>query len=100
MNLPLELYAGDPTVHFSALAETQKALRKVLGYRLYHDLRSGWRVTAPNLEQCGLLEIRYTSLEDLCEAEDEWKGCHPALTTAAPQVRCRYFGDAPRLHAT
>ena len=32
----------------------------------------GWRVTAPNLEQTGLLEIRYDALDQLVEAEDVW----------------------------
>ncbi len=32
-------------------------------YRLYEDLRRGWRIVQPNLEQCGLLEIQYDSLE-------------------------------------
>ncbi len=48
------------------------ALRNVLGYRLYRDLQRGWRVTSPNLEQCGLLRRSTTrSLDELCAAEDE-----------------------------
>ena len=89
MNLPLELYGSDPTVRFQALQETQKALRQVLGYRIYRDLRRGWRVTSPNLEQCGLIEIDYESLDDVCAAEDVWVNCHPALTTTSPQTRVR-----------
>ena len=87
LGLPLERYARDPEVRFQARAETDRALRDVLGYRLYRDLERGWRVAAPNLEQCGLLEIAYASLEELCEAQDVWEGCHPALATAAPHVR-------------
>ena len=41
--------------------DTERSLRNVLGYRLYYDLRRGWRITSPNLEQCGLLEIGYIS---------------------------------------
>jgi hypothetical protein len=59
----------------------------VLAYRLYRDLRRGWRVTAPNLEQCGLLEIRYQSLDDVCAAEDVWQGKHAALAGANPTTR-------------
>jgi ATP-dependent helicase YprA (DUF1998 family) len=87
LDLPLYLYASDPNVRFQALEETKRALRSVLGYRLYRDLKRGWRITAPNLEQCGLLEIKYLSLDDVCQAEDVWDGCHPALTTATPQTR-------------
>jgi ATP-dependent helicase YprA (DUF1998 family)/very-short-patch-repair endonuclease len=87
LNLPLELYAVDPNVRFQALADTQRALRNVLGYRLYLDLKRGWRITSPNLEQCGLLEIKYASLDEVCEAEDLWQECHPALVTADPETR-------------
>ena len=85
--LPLDLYATDPTVRFQARYETERALRAVLGYRLYYDLRRGWRVTSPNLEQCGLLEMRYASLEELCASEDDWRTLHPALATANPEER-------------
>ncbi|XWX05294.1 DEAD/DEAH box helicase [Aggregatilineales bacterium SYSU G02658] len=87
LNLPLKLYASDPSVRFQALQETQRALRQVLGYRIYRDLRRGWRIALPNLEQCGLLEIGYVDLDTVCEAEDVWADKHPALKTASPQTR-------------
>lgn len=87
LDLPKEYYAGDPEVRFLAEEETKKALRNVLGYRLYHDLRRGWRVMSPNLEQCGLLEIHYASLEDISKAEEEWQNCHPALVGATAETR-------------
>ena len=59
--------------------EIDRALREVLAYRLYVDLRAGWRVTAPNLEQAGLLEVDYAYLDELCANEDEWAGRHEAL---------------------
>jgi len=43
--------------------ETKRAFRDVLCYRLYRDLKRGWRIIAPNLEQCGLLEIRSVALQ-------------------------------------
>jgi hypothetical protein len=87
LDLPLERYASDSTVRFQALQDTQKALRQVLGYRIYRDLRRGWRIASPNLEQCGLLEIGYESLDELSAAEDVWTDCHPALAHANPQTR-------------
>lgn len=87
LDLPLTLYAADPDVKFHALEETKRALREVLGYRLYRDLKRGWRITLPNLEQCGLLEIKYLSLDELCKDEECWAGAHPALVTASPRVR-------------
>ncbi|HNJ40302.1 MAG TPA: DEAD/DEAH box helicase, partial [Acidobacteriota bacterium] len=89
MQLPLELYAADQTVRFQALVETQRALRQVLGYRLYCDLKRGWRITSPNLEQCGLLRIEYLSLEDVCAAQDIWAQCHPVLAKATPETRVK-----------
>ncbi|CAG0975664.1 hypothetical protein ANRL4_01549 [Anaerolineae bacterium] len=89
LNLPIESYATEPAVRFQALAETQKALRNVLGYRLYRDLKRGWRITSPNLEQCGLLEIHYLSLDEVCKAEDVWAKRHPALVTATPESRLK-----------
>ncbi|MGH2521433.1 MAG: helicase-related protein, partial [Anaerolineales bacterium] len=87
LQLSLDDYAANPGVRFQARLETDKALRDVLGYRLYHDLRRGWRITSPNLEQCGLLEIQYQSLDEICAAEDVWAGCHPALVGASPATR-------------
>jgi len=89
LDLPIELYASDPEVRFAARQETEQVLRDVLGYRLYRDLRRGWRVTSPNLEQCGLLKIDYLSLGDLCAAEEEWKDTHLALATASSETRAR-----------
>lgn len=85
--LPLELYAADPDVRFAALTDTQRALRDVLGYRLYFDLRRGWRITSPNLEQTGLLHITYESLDELAAAEDVWQHGHAALVGATPSTR-------------
>jgi ATP-dependent helicase YprA (DUF1998 family) len=89
LKLPLELYAVDPTVRFGARKEVDRALRDVLGYRLYRDLERGWRITAPNLEQSGLLEIDYVSLDELCAAEDVWEGRHAVLTNAPATERER-----------
>ncbi|HLG64836.1 MAG TPA: DEAD/DEAH box helicase [Ktedonosporobacter sp.] len=85
--LPFEQYASDPGVKYQAFTDTQQALRNVLGYRLYCDLRRGWRITSPNLEQTGLLNIRYLSLEDVCQDEAVWQGCHETLRTASPRTR-------------
>lgn len=87
LNLPLVLYAKDPDVRFQALQDVQRALRQVLGYRIYRDLRRGWRIALPNLEQCGLLEMGYADLDAVCAAEDVWQGTHPALATASPNTR-------------
>ena len=99
LNLPIELYAADPGVKYAAREETDRALREVLGYFLYRDLRRGWRVTSPNLEQCGLLDIDYLSLGEFCATQDEWNDCHPLLATASTADRehvCRVLLDFMR----
>lgn len=55
-------------------------------YRLYEDLRRGWRVLQPNLEELGLLRIEYQGLEQFCKQEDLWKG-HPVFSSLSPLER-------------
>ena len=38
----------------------------MIDYYLYRDLQRGWRVTAPNLEDCGLLAFDYEG----CDGEE------------------------------
>jgi very-short-patch-repair endonuclease len=85
--IPKERYAANPQARFQEAKDTERSLRDVLGYRLYHDLRRGWRIISPNLEQCGLLVIEYESLQEVCETEDLWQGKHAALLAASPEVR-------------
>lgn len=87
LGLDFSHYAVDPTVRFGQKAETERALREALGYKIYRDLQRGWRITSPNLEQCGLLDIDYVSLDEVCAAEDLWENSHPALSGATPEIR-------------
>jgi len=99
LGLAFDLYAIDATVKFAQKTETERALRQVLGYRLYRDLERGWRITSPNLEQCGLLEIHYISLDEVCSDEELWQNTHPALISASPETRfnvCRVLLDFMR----
>ena len=89
LDLPFELYAQEPSVKYLQRDETKRALRDVLGYLLYQDLERGWRITSPNLEQTGLLEIDYSSLQEFCGDEPPWEGFHPALAGASPEERYR-----------
>lgn len=62
MQLRFNEYAADPDVRGPARNATHDALRRVIEYYLYRDLQRGWRVTAPNLEDCGLLRFDYEGL--------------------------------------
>ena len=74
-------------MRYQAEKDTDRAFRDVLAYRVYRDLKRGWRIVAPNLEQCGLLEIQYFSLPELCQDEPLWSNAHPALQSATPELR-------------
>ena len=80
-------YAANPQAKGVKAQNTLKALRDVLGYRLYFDLQRGWRITNPNLEQLGLLKIEYRDLMDCCRDEEEWRKRHPLLGSISPEHR-------------
>jgi hypothetical protein len=46
-------------------------MRNILGYRIYYDLRRGWRFNNPNLEQLGLVRIAYQDIEELAADADD-----------------------------
>ncbi len=88
LSLSLDEYASNPDASKGlAKTETERALRNVLGYHLYRDLKRGWRVNAPNLEQTGLLEIEYLSIEELAADNDQWASCHPAIANTDIETR-------------
>ncbi len=65
-------------------------MRSVLGYRLYFDLRRGWRYNNPNLEQLGLLAMDYEGLAELCRDPAEWRELpFAALERVSPATRER-----------
>jgi len=75
LQLRFDEYAADPEVRGPARNATNDALRRVIDYYLYRDLQRGWRVTAPNLEDCGLLVFDYEGLkgkDGLLGEEELW----------------------------
>lgn len=89
-------YAQNPEARYGAKEDIDRAFREVLAYRLYVDLRAGWRVTAPNLEQAGLLRVDYAYLDALCSDEAPWSATHEALRAAGATRRaelCRAILD-------
>jgi ATP-dependent helicase YprA (DUF1998 family) len=55
-------------------------------YRLYEDLRRGWRVVQPNLEHVGLLRVGYRGLETICADDTRWT-FHPSVAALTPAQR-------------
>ena len=81
-------YAKSPAAFGPGRRQNEDAMQRLLEYRLYEDLRRGWRIIQPNLEQCGLLTIQYDSLSEVCREPSVWAG-HPVLAQASPATRER-----------
>jgi serine/threonine protein kinase/very-short-patch-repair endonuclease len=99
LNLTREEYALNPGEEVPLRRRTDAALRDVVNLRVYLDLERGWRVTMPNLEQTGLLEVGYLGLTEAAAREELWSGAAEALRTAEPRVRervCRVLLDEMR----
>lgn len=71
-----------------AAADVLRAFTELTEYRLYEDLRRGWRVVQPNLENVGLLRVGYRGLEALCADDARWR-FHPSVAAIAPAQRER-----------
>jgi hypothetical protein len=78
----IKLYAVQPNVQYNPKKSTERAMRDVLTYRLFLDMKRGWRISMPNLEQCGLLTVEYESLADVCRSGADWQGSHRCLVAA------------------
>ena len=87
----LRLEAGDfiaiPNAKPNVEQSNRRALRGVLEYRLIVDLRRGWRLTNPNLEQLRLLEVDYANLVNCAEDQPDWGQRHPLLAQASSEER-------------
>jgi hypothetical protein len=77
------------SARYAAKSSTIEAIRGVVGHLVYNDLRRGWRVNSPNLEQVGLLKIDYASLDEACGDPDLWAGRDQHLVTATAEDRRR-----------
>lgn len=82
-------YMQEPEVKGNARRQVQEIMRAILGYRVYFDLRRGWRFNNPNLEQLGLVSISYQDLDDLASDPSEWAEAPLVLQAASPAVRKR-----------
>ncbi|QJB47241.1 DEAD/DEAH box helicase [Dolichospermum flos-aquae] len=88
MGLKQAAYAKEVAEFGRGKQRNEEAFRKLIEYRLYEDLRRGWRIVQPNLEQCGLLIIEYDGLKDICAETALWqKHRHPVLLQATPEER-------------
>jgi ATP-dependent helicase YprA (DUF1998 family) len=88
MKLSQADYAKQPADFGIGKQRNEEAFSKLIEYRLYEDLRRGWRIVQPNLEQCGLLAIEYALLQEECANEALWqKHPHSVILQATPAER-------------
>lgn len=64
-----------------------RALRDVVAYRLWADLKRGWRITMPNLEQTGQLSLTYEGIDELAADDAKWTSRGEPLASASPDTR-------------
>lgn len=80
-------YMQQPEVKGNTRRQVHEAMRGILGYRTYFDLRRGWRFNNPNLEQLGLVRIGYQDIDDLAADAAEWAEAPQVLQAATPAER-------------
>ncbi|MFH1927292.1 MAG: DEAD/DEAH box helicase [Chloroflexota bacterium] len=107
LGLTFREYAHNPDLDpgSSATRKAEEVLKQLIEYRIFQDLRRGWRVVQPNLEECGLLRIDYAGLAELATRDDLWQGVplmgelgeserEDVLTVFLDEVRRRLAIDA------
>lgn len=52
--------------------ENTKAIKEYILYRIFQDLKRGWRYTIPNLEQTALLRVAYKELDRLSQFDEKF----------------------------
>ena len=86
-------YMQQPEVKGNTRRQVQEAMRGILGYRTYFDLRRGWRYNNPNLEQLGLIRIGYQDIDDLAADAAEWADAPLVLRAATPDERAKVLRE-------
>ena len=64
LKLPQEMFAKSPSDLPAQREENIRVFKDYIFYRIIADLKRGWRVTLPNLEQSGLVKISYKYLDE------------------------------------
>lgn len=90
MALEEAAYAKSVSVLAAARRENEDVFKELITYRMLYDLRRSWRVVMPNLEQCGILEVRYRYLEESLE-DKELIGNSTLLQSMQPAERLDFL---------
>jgi superfamily II DNA/RNA helicase len=77
----------DPAAGAVIREDAQRALAKVLAYRVWIDLRRGWRYTNPSLSVLNLLDVEFAGLDDIASDTERWALILPELRQACEEQR-------------
>jgi hypothetical protein len=86
-----EDFMKEPVLGGPGYQQAVRAMVDLLEYRLMEDLARAWRVAQPNLEQCGLSDIRYEGLSELAAEDALWRDA-PAIEGASATRRETVLG--------
>ncbi|MCX8207815.1 MAG: DEAD/DEAH box helicase [Methanothrix sp.] len=90
IGLSIRDIAQNPSVELESRSARNvwEAFERLTEYRIYEDLRRGWRVIQPNLEDVGLLHIDYEGISELAGQDERFKDI-PGLATCSSEMRVR-----------
>lgn len=87
LNVKVAGYARNPDVEYAAAQKVARAFRESVTYRVWADLRRGWKITMPNLEQTGQLVLGYAGLDRLAADDAKWVDAGRPLAGAERETR-------------
>lgn len=79
MNLNPQDFMRVPVDSGPGYEKAKRAMVDLLDYLALEDLARAWRLAQPNLEQCGLLRVNYSGLEELAHNDHLWADA-PAIS--------------------
>jgi hypothetical protein len=82
-------YMQDPDIRGAGRRQVQDTMRDMLGYRMFYDLRRGWRFNNPNLDQLRLVEIDYLDINEAARDEELWRTAPVLLKESGPEIRAK-----------
>lgn len=80
----IETWLKNPQLRGAGKANAEQLLRDTITYRMVVDQKRGWRYTAPNLENLGLIQVRYVALDEMVHDPDFFNAAPGLLTQMSP----------------
>ncbi|MEJ5232334.1 MAG: DEAD/DEAH box helicase [Geminicoccaceae bacterium] len=84
--LPPTAWMKTPVESGPGFERARRVMQRVLAHLALTDLARSWRVTQPNLEDCGLLALDWEGLAELSADDGHWRGV-PVLEEVRPKLR-------------